>query len=213
MYDYLGRANNRGSSGNGSGGMTPANVQGNNSVSVNTPQTVSTTPVQPDPVMTIQPGPYNPYSGMNTGSINAFYGNPNNIGMGDITTAFKFGYTTNDVAQAMASGQYKVGNPAQAAINASKQGVTSMFYSPQFVNWQDPNQVAKGQSQFGHADLDGNLAAGYSYTDILSFLDSNPSKLNPTRSLVFKVVFMRLSKQVLKVRRYLRCQKWKHLKP
>ena len=81
----------------------------------------------------------------------------------------------------MASGQYKVGNPAQAAINAVKQGVTSMFYSPQFVNWQNPQQVKQGQSQFGHADMYGNLAAGYSYTDILSFLDSNPSKLNPNQ--------------------------------
>ena len=57
---------------------------GTSNLSVNTPQTVTTTPETPDPVMTIQPGPYNPYSGMNTGSINAFYGNANNIGMGDI---------------------------------------------------------------------------------------------------------------------------------
>ena len=95
--------------------------------------------------------------------------------MGDVYAATMSGFTINDIANAMNSGQYKVGNPARQAIDAARSGVTSMFYSPQFVNWQDPSSVAQGQSQFGHADLAGNRAAGYSFTDILSFLDSNPS--------------------------------------
>ena len=181
MYDYLGRANNRGSQASGGGSQNPGNVQGTNGVTVNNPATVTTTPEIPDPITTYQPGEYSPYSGQNTGVISGLYNRPQNIGMGDVYAATMSGFTINDIANEINSGRYKVGNPASQAVNAARSGVTSMFYSPQFVNWQDPSSVARGQSQFGHADLAGNRAAGYSYTDILSFLDSNPGKLNPNQ--------------------------------
>lgn len=178
MYDYLGRANNRGSQASGGGSQNPGNVQGTNDVTVNNPATVTTTPEIPDPITTYQPGEYSPYSGMNTGVISGLYNRPQNIGMGDVYAATLSGFTINDIANEINSGRYKVGNPARQAVNAARSGVTSMFYSPQFVDWRNPSSVAQGQSGFGHADLAGNRAAGYSYTDILSYLDSNPGKLN-----------------------------------
>ena len=55
-----------------------------------------------------------------------------------------------------------------------KRNVSTEFYDPQFFTG-GPNE--RSRTMFGDADIQGNLTSGFSYQDLLKFLDANPNTL------------------------------------
>ena len=55
--------------------------------------------------------------------------------------------------------------------------VSTEFYDPQFFTG-GPSE--RSRTMFGDADIQGNLTSGFSYQDLLKFLDANPNTLAET---------------------------------
>ena len=55
--------------------------------------------------------------------------------------------------------------------------ISTKYYNPQFFT-EGPSERSK--TMFGDADIQGNLTSGFSYQDILKFLDANPKTLGET---------------------------------
>ena len=55
--------------------------------------------------------------------------------------------------------------------------ISTEYYDPRYFT-EGPNE--QSSTMFGHADIQGNLTSGFSYQDLLKFLDANPNTLAET---------------------------------